>query len=163
VHDSHAVRFVTGREVIEVFAVGADHGEAFIAEAGDVDSASALLTLDGGSFAHVAGTRYNAAGHDVRLEVLGSLGSVVAGLSDGLPVPCTDPGVTATAGPDHTGSMDRFADAYRAELTQFVAVVAGTATPRCTVLDALEAFYVAEACEQSRREHRPVWIEEVRR
>jgi len=42
-------------------------------------------------------------------------------------------------------------------------VVAGGEQASCTVVDALEAFYVAEACELSRAKHRPVPLDEVRR
>lgn len=163
VHDFDVVRWLTGREVVEVYAVGANRGEAFIAEAGDVDAASALLTLDDGTFAHVAGGRYNGAGYDVRTELLGSKGSVAVGLSDAMPLRSAEPGVTFPAGPPVTFFMDRFTAAYRAELEHFARVAAGQAAPGCTVEDALEAFYVAEACELSRREHRPVRVEEVRR
>jgi myo-inositol 2-dehydrogenase/D-chiro-inositol 1-dehydrogenase len=41
-------------------------------------------------------------------------------------------------------------------------VVSGRAANPCTPADALETFYVAEACELSRRERRPVTMEEVR-
>lgn len=58
--------------------------------------------------------------------------------------------------------MDRFADAYRAELTAFTEVVAGS-RPSCTVADALEASWIAEACTLSLQEHRPVRLEEVRK
>lgn len=44
VHDIDAVRWVTGREVVEVYAVGANRGADFFARYGDVASASALLT-----------------------------------------------------------------------------------------------------------------------
>ena len=47
-------------------------GASFFADAGDVDTGAALLTLDDGTLAQVSSTRYNGAGHDVRMEVLGS-------------------------------------------------------------------------------------------
>ena len=58
--------------------------------------------------------------------------------------------------------MDRFADAFRAELTAFTEVVAGTRTSPCTVADAVEAALVAEAATVSFRERRPVRIDEIR-
>ena len=58
--------------------------------------------------------------------------------------------------------MDRFRAAYVAELQAFVEVVSGRATSACSPADALETFYVAEACELSRKERRPVTVEEVR-
>ncbi len=162
VHDFDAVRWVTGHGIAEVYALGANRGAAFFREAGDVDTAAALLTLTDGSFAHVAGTRYNAAGYDVRLEVLGSEQSISVGLDERLPLRSAEPGVTFPGGPPYPAFMQRFQAAYVAELTNFAAIVAGTAQPSCTVADALEAFLIAEACELSRAEHRPVRVDEVR-
>ena len=49
-----------------------------------------------------------------------------------------------------------------AGLPTFTEVVAGLRASPCTVLDAIETGWVAEACTLSLREHRPVQIEEVR-
>jgi myo-inositol 2-dehydrogenase / D-chiro-inositol 1-dehydrogenase len=40
--------------------------------------------------------------------------------------------------------------------------VAGNRPSPCTVADALEAGWVAEACTLSRQQHRPVRMQEVR-
>ena len=53
-------------------------------------------------------------------------------------------------------------EAYTGELAAFVDFAAGRIENPCTVADALEAIYVAEACELSRAEARPVRIDEVR-
>lgn len=162
VHDFDAVRWVTGQEVVEVYAAGGNRGEAFIAEAGDVDTASAVLTLADGTLAVVSNTRYNGRGYDVRLDVHGSLDAVAAGLDDGLPLRSADPSVAFPAGPPSTFFMDRLAVAFRAELEEFTEVVAGTRATPCSVADALESSWVAEACTLSWREHRPVALSEVR-
>jgi len=164
VHDFDAIRWVTGREIVEAQAIGSDRGAPFFREYGDVDSAAALLRLDDDALALVSATRYNGAGYDVRLEVHGSLGSLAAGLDERLPLPSAEPGVS-WSGEDHpyAGFMERFHDAYIAELAAFVRFAAGEIDNPCTVHDALEALYVAEACELSRREHRPVEIAEVRK
>jgi len=135
----------------------------FFAAAGDVDAAAVVLTLDDDTFALVSGSRYNARGYDVRLEVLGSEDSICAGLDDKLPLRSAQAGVSFPAGVPYVGFFERFRDAYVAELTAFADLVAGQARPSCTVADALEAFYIAEACELSRAEHRPVALDEVRR
>jgi myo-inositol 2-dehydrogenase/D-chiro-inositol 1-dehydrogenase len=162
VHDFDAIRWVTGREVVEVYAVGMNRGEDFFRAAGDVDTCAALLTLEDDTIALVSGTRYNAAGYDVRLEVLGAKDSLSVGLDDRLPLRSAEPGVTWPAGTPYPQFMERFRGAYVAELTAFTDVVAGRAPSPCTVRDALEAGYVAQACEVSRREHRPVAVAEVR-
>ncbi|MGI8415240.1 MAG: Gfo/Idh/MocA family protein [Nakamurella sp.] len=161
VHDFDAIRFVTGREVASVFALGANLGEAFFTEVDDIDAAAALLTLDDGILVSLAGTRYNAAGYDVRMELLGSLGSVAVGLDEHSPLRSAEPGTAFPTGPAHPTFMQRFHAAYVAELTAFIEVVAGSRQPPCSVRDALEAFKVAEACDRSRREHRQVQLSEL--
>ncbi|GAA3584418.1 Gfo/Idh/MocA family oxidoreductase [Amycolatopsis ultiminotia] len=162
VHDFDIIRWVTGREVDEVYAVGRNKGEQFFTEAGDVDTASATLTLDDGTLATVCLSRYNGAGYDVRFEALGSAGNAVVGLDDRAPLRTVEPDTAPLPGPPYPGFMARFGPAYSAELKVFLEVAAGTRTSPAGVADALEAFRIAEACELSRREHRPVAVAEVR-
>jgi myo-inositol 2-dehydrogenase / D-chiro-inositol 1-dehydrogenase len=163
VHDFDAIRWVTGHEVMEVYAVGVNRGAEFFQTAGDVDTLSAMLTMDDDTLALVSNSRYNAAGYDVRLEVLGSSDGVSAGLDGCLPLRSVQPGVDFPAGPAYPGFIDRFRDAYQAELAAFVDLAANGGDSPCTMQDALEAIYIAEACEVSRQRHAPVWVAEVRR
>ncbi|MEU0207478.1 Gfo/Idh/MocA family oxidoreductase [Streptomyces canus] len=162
VHDFDIIRWVTGREVVEVYAVGGNRGAEYIKEAGDADTTGAILTLDDGTIAVVSNSRHNARGYDVRMEIHGFTDSIAVGLEDKLPLRSVEPGVTFPAGTPHDFFMDRFTAAYRAELTAFTEVVAGTRPSPCTISDALEAGWIAEACTLSLHEHRPVTIAEVR-
>lgn len=163
VHDFDIIRWVTGREVVEVYASGSNQGDSFFAAAGDVDTSAAVLTLDDGILALVSNTRYNPRGYDVRLEVHGSKDSIAVGLEKKLPLRSVEPLATFPTGVPHRMFMDRFLAAYQAELEVFAELVAGDRrSPCCTVEDGLEADLVAEACGLSLREHRPVRIEEVR-
>ena len=161
IHDCDVVRFVTGREVVRVYATGGTKGASFFAEAGDVDSGAALLTLDDGTLALLSTTRYHGHGHDVRLEVHGSQGAVAVGLDESLALRSLEDGVAFPRGPVHDSFMDRFEPAYRAELTYFLSVARGEEPSPCTVRDALEAFRVAEACTVSLHEGRPVDLAEI--
>jgi myo-inositol 2-dehydrogenase/D-chiro-inositol 1-dehydrogenase len=162
VHDFDAIRWVTGREVTEVYATGSNRGEHFFTEVDDVDTASAVLTLDDMTLAVVSNTRYNARGYDVRMEIHGSRDSVAVGLDERLPLRSLEPGVTFPSGTPHVFFMDRFRAAFQAELAAFVEVAAGTRQSPCTVDDALQAAWIAEACTLSRLAHRPVALAEVR-
>jgi myo-inositol 2-dehydrogenase / D-chiro-inositol 1-dehydrogenase len=162
VHDFDTVRWVTGREVVEVYATGSAKGADFFAEFGDVATASTLLTFDDGATAVVSNTRYNARGHDVRLELHGTSDSVAAGWSDTTPLRNLEPGATWPAGPPATFFMDRLASAFHAELHAFTEVVAGQRKSPCTVEDALAVAFIAEAATLSLQQHRPVQIDEVR-
>ncbi|MFJ9537335.1 Gfo/Idh/MocA family oxidoreductase [Streptomyces sp. NPDC101225] len=162
VHDFDIIRWVTGREVVEVYAAGGNRGAAYIKEAGDADTTGAILTLDDGTLAVVSNSRHNGRGYDVRMEIHGFQDSIAVGLEDKLPLRSVEPGVTFPAGTPHDFFMDRFTAAYRAELTAFTEVVAGSRPSPCTVADALEAGWIADACTLSLHEHRPVTIAEVR-
>ena len=162
IHDFDAVRWVTGREVVEVYATGSDRGDPVFADLGDVAFAATVLTLDDGARAVVSNSRYNARGHDVRMEVHGSVDSIAAGWDDKLPVRSAQPGVSFPGGEPYTFFMDRFPDAFRASLGAFTEVAAGTRPSPCTIEDALETGWVAEAATLSLAEHRPVRLDEVR-
>jgi len=162
VHDFDTIRYVTGREVSEVYATGSARGDDVFAATGDVSTAAATLTLDDGTLAVVSNTRYNGRGYDVRLELHGSADSIAVGLEDKLPLRSVEPGVTFPAGPPHTFFMDRFTAAYRRELAAFTELVTGTRESPCTVADAVEAGWIAEACTLSLHEHRPVRMSAMR-
>ena len=79
VHDFDILRWLTGREIVEVYAKGSNNGDPAIGAVGDVDTALALVTFDDGTVGTVSATRYNGAGHDVRLEIQGSSRSLMVG------------------------------------------------------------------------------------
>lgn len=161
IHDFDAVRFVTGREVVSVFAVGQNRGASFFAESDDIDAAAAVLTMDDGTIALISGSRYNARGYDVRLEALGSKDSVCVGMDDRLPLRSVEERVDFPSAMPYTDFMERFHQAYVDELAAFTDLVAGTIETPCSADEALRAFLVAEACDLSRRQGRPVRMDEV--
>jgi myo-inositol 2-dehydrogenase/D-chiro-inositol 1-dehydrogenase len=162
VHDFDIIRWITGQEAVEVYAVGSNRGAGFFRELGDVDTSAVIVTFADGTIGVVSNTRYNGRGYDVRLEVHGSEDSVAAGIDAKWPIRSTEPGATYPAGDPHRFFMDRFQPAFRAEFETFLDVVAGNRPSPCTVADGLEADWIAEACARSVKEHRPVRIEEVR-
>ncbi|WP_351222566.1 Gfo/Idh/MocA family oxidoreductase [Streptomyces sp. NPDC002133] len=161
VHDFDILRWITGREIVDVYATGSDAGPAMFREAGDVDTAAAVLTLDDGVLVSAMATRCNGAGYDVRMELCGELDTVAVGLDDRTPITSTEPQGPPPADKPWPGFLERFATAYEAELDAFIQVAAGELANPCDGREALEALRVAEACEVSRREHRPVRIEEI--
>ncbi|MEU3315661.1 Gfo/Idh/MocA family oxidoreductase [Streptomyces sp. NPDC006687] len=161
VHDFDMVRWVTGREVTEVYAAGSDAGAAVFRESGDIGTAAAVLTLDDGTLVSSTGTRRNGAGYDVRMELAGELDQVSCGLDDRTPIASTEPHGPPPASKPWTGFLERFGPAYEAELAAFVRLVRGEGDNPCDGREALAAFRIAEACERSRRERRPVRLEEL--
>jgi len=163
IHDFDILRWVTGREVTEVYAVGTNIGADFFRAAGDADTAAVLLTLEGGVLATATATRYHAAGYDVRMELAGTEEQFGVGTGPRTPLASLEP--DAGAHPPRSerwpGFLERFAAAYRAELAAFLRVARGEEPNPCEGREALRALLVAEACELSRRERRPVRVAEV--
>lgn len=161
IHDFDVLRWVTGREVVEVFACGAVRGAAYFEAADDVDNCVAVLRLDDSTICTLQGSRYNGAGYDVRMELAGSSATWSVGLDERMPLRSAEPGERFPSGPPWESFIDRFRPAYVAEVDAFLAVVQGRIDNPCPVAEALAAEYVAEACDRSRRERRAVTLQEV--
>ncbi|MER5983755.1 Gfo/Idh/MocA family oxidoreductase [Streptomyces sp. NPDC001787] len=161
VHDFDMVRWVTGREVGEVYATGSDAGPPMFREAGDVDTAAVLLTLDDGTLATATATRCNGAGYDVRMELAGERDQLAVGLDDRTPLTSAEPLGPGAPPKPWPGFLERFAPAYEAELDAFLDVARGELVNPCDGREALHALRIAEACERSRRERRPVSLREI--
>ena len=160
IHDFDAIRFVTGQEVVEVYADGGAIATHWFEEYGDFDTAVAVLRLGGGGFGILSGTRHDPLGYDVRLEVFGTNDSIGVGLDARTPIHSVEPGERATAQAGYGSFVERFEGAYRAELAAFVAAVLEGRPSPCSLEDARAALAVAVAAERSCAERRPVRIDE---
>ena len=161
IHDFDAVRYVTGEEIVEVYADGAVRESPWFERYDDVDAAVATLRLSDGALGILSGTRHDPLGYDVRLEVFGTADSIAVGVDARSPLRSVEPAATPAAGDGYPNFLERFAQAYRAELAAFVDLLhAGGDTP-CGLDEARAALVVALAADRSRRERRPVSIEEV--
>ncbi len=148
VHDFDAARWLLAPlEVREVFATGSALVDPAVAEAGDVDTAVAVLRFTNGTIAVVEASRQAAYGYDARSEIHGSQGMMLSGYEE-LPS-----GVlldSSRLGRHNDSFIARFRDAYRAEIEDFVRVVRERGTPRVTGSDALGALRIAIAADRSR-------------
>jgi myo-inositol 2-dehydrogenase/D-chiro-inositol 1-dehydrogenase len=161
IHDFDAVRFVSGEEIVEVFADGAALESAWLERYGDVDASAAVLRLTGGGLVIVSGSRHGPLGYDVRLEVFGTADTIAVGQDRRTPIRSVEPGVDGPTGPGYQNFLDRFEPAYRSELAAFVATVSAGGPSPCPLEEARAALSVALAADRSRAERRPVSVEEV--
>lgn len=149
VHDFDILRWLTGREIVEVYAKGSNNGDPAIGDVGDVDTALAVITFDDGTVGTVSASRYNGAGHDVRLEIQGSSRSVMVGLDGKAALASAEAGITFPAGEPHQTFAERFEQAYRSEMAAFVELIQGERENPCTAEDAVAASRVADAAQES--------------
>jgi myo-inositol 2-dehydrogenase/D-chiro-inositol 1-dehydrogenase len=158
IHDIDAVHYVTGEEIVEVYADGAVRETAWFADHDDVDVAVGVLRLRGGALAILSGSRHDPLGYDARLEILGSGDSIAVGLDSRSAIRSVEPGSAQVGRTGYRSFLERFEPAYRSELAGFVEGVRSAGTSPCTLRDARAALAVALAADRSRAERRPVSI-----
>ncbi len=156
IHDFDIVRYVTGQEVVEVYADGHTTTTDEFGADRPVDTGVVILTLTDGTRVIMSGIRHDPVGHDVRMELFGTLDSVAVGLEPRLPLRSVEAGVPEPTKPTPKTFLDRFAPAYRDEIGAFIDVAQGRLASPCTPADAREALRIAIACDVSREQHQPV-------
>ena len=159
IHDFDMARYVTGSEVVEVFATGDVLVDPAIGEAGDLDTAVIVLTHENGAITTIDNSRQAVYGYDQRVEVFGSAGIVA---SDN---PLTTTTVHRNADGGRTSTLpyfflDRYIPSYLAEWSDFVAMVGGAPSP-VTVEDGRAPLVIGLAAWMSVRERRPVRTDEI--
>ena len=91
IHDFDMARYVTGSEVVEVYARGAVRVDPSFAEAGDVDTAIVSLEHENGCLTTIDNSRQAVYGYDQRVEAFGSGGMAASENPLGTPGSCAPP------------------------------------------------------------------------
>ncbi len=157
IHDLDMACWLLGDEPVEVFAAGSCLVDPGIGQAGDIDTAITVLKTGSGVLCQISNSRRATYGYDQRIEVLGSGGMLRAG----------NPRVTTLEQADGSGFrrnklmpffMERYAEAYRLELTAFIEALEKGQAPGPTGEDGLRALLLADAAQRSLESGRPVRI-----
>lgn len=155
IHDLDMARFLLGEEPVEVFATASALVDPAIGAAGDFDTAVVTLKTASGKIAHIANSRRAAYGYDQRIEVHGATGALMAGNRTATTVTRAGADGFATD-PALPFFLERYAEAYRAELDAFVAALETGAPLSPDGADGLAALVLADAATQSAHDGAPV-------
>jgi myo-inositol 2-dehydrogenase / D-chiro-inositol 1-dehydrogenase len=160
IHDFDMARFVTGSEVVEVFARGALRHEPSYAEAHDIETAVVTLTHESGCLTVIDNSRRAPYGYDQRVEVLGSRGLAAS------ENPVSHSGLVRTAEGTRTAVpraffLERYRESYVRQWTAFARAVAAGEPPPVSTRDARAPLVIGLAAQRSHDEGRPVRVEEV--
>jgi len=161
IHDFDMVRYLSGSDAEEIYAIGDTLVDPAIREAGDVDTAIVTLRLKSGALATIDNSRRAVYGYDQRIEVFGSKGSVSAGNRVPDAHVLMDQSGVHEAKPLHF-FLERYAEAYLIELQAFVEALSKDQPPQVTGADGLQPVIMGLAATRSLREHRPVKLSEIR-
>lgn len=158
VHDFDAARMYMG-EVQRVHAIGGTLAYPEMKSVGDIDNAIIDLVFQNGTLGLVQLSRNACFGYDIRGEVWGTKGSIQIGYWRQTPILLLLPeGVTHDVVPYF---MERFENAYLAQIQDFAEHVRKGMPPSITGTDAFAALRISTAANLSLREGRVVNIEET--
>lgn len=160
IHDFDTLLWLNpGAQPVEVYT----KADALVApqykENGLLDTAVVVITFDNGAIATAEANFSALYGYDVRGEVFGSKGMVVAGRHASSPMVHYD--VSGLHQATARSDEEMFRDAYILELAEFAEVVRGNAVPPVTGVDARNALRVALAAMASYQENGPVQVQEI--
>jgi myo-inositol 2-dehydrogenase/D-chiro-inositol 1-dehydrogenase len=160
IHDFDMVRYISGAEVEEVFAYGANLVDPAIGAAGDIDTAIASMKLSNGALAVIDNCRRSAYGYDQRLEVFGSLGQVVIGNDTGARYEIYSADGVKSDKPLYF-FLERYMDAYASEVKSFISAIVNDTEVSVGITDGLMDVAVGLAAKESLTKKAPVKVKDI--
>jgi myo-inositol 2-dehydrogenase/D-chiro-inositol 1-dehydrogenase len=160
IHDFDMARFVTGSEVLEVFARGAVRITPALSDVGDVDTAVITLSHENGAFTVIDNSRRAVYGYDQRVEAFGSAGLAAS------ENPPAHSGVVLTAvgssGPPLPAFfLERYVPSYVAEWEAFVRALREGLPSPVSGADGRAPLAIGLAAWRSVRSGRAVQVAEI--
>jgi myo-inositol 2-dehydrogenase/D-chiro-inositol 1-dehydrogenase len=155
------VRYLSGSEVEEVYAVGEVLVDKKIGEAGDIDTAIITLKLKNGGMAVIDNSRKAVYGYDQRAEVFGSKGAIsISNNTKSNAVLSTIDGV-------HSEKplyffLERYTQSFTDEISEFVNSIVNDKEVLVNANDGLQPVLIGIAAKKSLEEKRSVKISEIK-
>jgi myo-inositol 2-dehydrogenase/D-chiro-inositol 1-dehydrogenase len=155
IHDFDMARYLAG-DITHVHAFGANLVDPEIGKLNDIDTCTVSLRSRAGALLQISNSRRCAYGYDQRIEVFGSGGMLLAGNRRATAVESWSAQRTAAQDPVLDFFLERYAQAYEAELEAFVSALEQDAAVSPDFGDGLEALRLAAAAAESIRTGRVV-------
>jgi myo-inositol 2-dehydrogenase/D-chiro-inositol 1-dehydrogenase len=152
IHDFDLARFILGDDPIEeVYATGSILVEQQLHELGDVDTAMVVMKAASGALVHINNSRRAVYGYDQRVEAFGASGMVQSDNLRASTLTRSDASSTDAKQPLLNFFIERYLQAYRDELSDFIDVVEGNRQPSAGFEDGRCALILANAAWESVR------------
>ncbi len=160
IHDFDMVRFLSGSDVVEVYAAGAALVNPKIADEGDIDTAIITLKLANGAIAVIDNSRQAAYGYDQRAEAFGSKGQIAVG-NDTVSTAVLSNADGVTAEKPLYFFLERYMASFIKEVNCFVNAIIEDKPVPVDINAGLAPILIAKAAKKSLDENRPVKISEI--
>ena len=156
IHDFDLARWMMQDEISEVHAFTTVAIRPELVQYGDVVAGVVNLKFARGAIGNIESHAQAAYGYDVRTEIVGSSGSIFIGSIQSNPVAFLSAGGKTQPLADHF--LSTFADAYLAEVRDFVNRILDDEPLRVTGEDGIRALAIAAAAEKSHLESKPMKV-----
>jgi len=156
IHDFDLARWLMQDEVSEVHAYTTTTIRPEVSQFGDVVASVLNLKFEKGAIGNIESYAQAAYGYDVRTEVVGSKGTIMVGSLMRTPATFLTVNGSTRNVADHF--LSSFADAYVAEIRDFVDCMLSDRQPRINGEDGLKALAIASAAEKSHLAAKPMKV-----
>jgi len=150
IHDFDMARHLAG-EISQIQAFGANLVDPRIARLRDIDTCTVSMRAKSGALLQINNSRRCVYGYDQRIEVFGASGMLQAANRRATSVEHSGEKYTGARDPALNFFLERYAEAYRAELDAFVSAVEQGRPMSPDFSDGLEALRLAVCAEESLR------------
>lgn len=162
IHDLDMARFILGEEVTQVFATGSRLVDPDLMEKlNDHDTLTVVLTTASGKQAIITNSRRATHGYDQRVEALGTKGMAISENRRPHEMTLHTVDFTDRAEPLLNFFIERYREAFDAEISEFVEAVETGRLPSVGFEDGRLALVLAEAALKSIAEARVVAVKEI--
>ncbi len=150
IHDFDMARYLAG-DIVEIQAMGGNLIDPGIGQVGDIDAAMIIMRAASGALVHINNSRRCAYGYDQRIEAFGEKGMLQAGNRRATTVEAWGAEVTQARDPVLNFFIERYFEAYMAEINHFVDCVEKREKPLASFTEGREALRLADAALESLR------------
>lgn len=162
IHDFDLARFMLDDEPVEVFAVAnALIDPALGAALDEVDTAMIVMRTGDGKQCHINNSRMAVYGYDQRVELLGASGMLLSDNRKPHEMKRYSGQASEVSAPYLDFFIERYHEAFMAEIAAFVEVVERGVPPDVGFEDGRKALILAEAAYKSLAEGRAVRVDEI--
>ena len=162
IHDFDVARFMLNDEPTEVFATGSALVDPTIgSDFGDFNSIMVIMRTADGKLCHINNSRRASFGYDQRIELFGSEGMIISDNKKAHELKFYGSTMTDAAEPYLNFFIERYAEAYRAEIAAFVAAIRDGRPIQATFDDGYRALVLAEAAVEFARTGRKVEVRDI--
>jgi myo-inositol 2-dehydrogenase/D-chiro-inositol 1-dehydrogenase len=158
IHDFDLARWLLGEEPVRVNAVGSRLIDPALSQYDDYDTVMVWLQTASGKQAHINNCREAVYGYDQRVEVFGATGMLTQDNLRPTTMRLTTAEATDAREPLLNFFLERYAQAYRAEMDAFIDALVGEKPMPTTVRDGVKALRLAECAVESVRTGRAVEV-----